>query len=68
MNELVPPLSNLKMNLGEVDEELGAKDFYGKVIEHAEERGYIHVVRFTSVPPEVSAYFQSHRQHGKTLV
>jgi adenylate cyclase len=57
-------LTNLKMNLGEVDEKLAARDLYGKVMGRSGEDGQAHVVRFTSVPPEVDAYFQSHRQHG----
>ncbi len=62
-------LTNLKMNLGDVDENLGARDFYGKVIERSGENGQTHVIRFTSLPPEVDAYFQSHRQHAaKPLV
>ena len=60
----VSPLTNIKMNLDDVDEELGAKDFYGKVIEQPVEHQSAHLVRFTAIPPEVSAYFQSHRQHA----
>jgi adenylate cyclase len=58
------PLTNIKMNLDDVDEELGGKDFFGKVIEQPGEHQCAHVVRFTAIPPEVSAYFQSHRQHA----
>jgi len=57
-------LTNLKMNLGDVDENLSARDFYGKVVERTGENGEGHVIRFTSVPSEVDAYFQSHRQHA----
>jgi class 3 adenylate cyclase len=57
-------LTNLKMNLGDVDESLSARDFYGKVIERSKKNEQPHVVRFTSVPSEVDAYFQSHRQHA----
>jgi PAS domain S-box-containing protein len=57
-------LTNLKMNLGDVDEKLAARDFYGKVIERSGENGQTHVVRFTSVPPEVDAYFQALRQYA----
>ncbi len=53
-------LTNLKMNLGDVDEKLSARDFYGKVIERPGKIGQSHVVRFTSVPSEVDAYFQAH--------
>jgi adenylate cyclase len=53
-------LTNLKMNLGDVDEKLSARDFYGKVIERPGKKGPIQMIRFTSVPPEVDAYFQAH--------
>jgi adenylate cyclase len=59
-------LSNLKMNLGDVYENLANKDFYGKVIEQSAKNSRIHMVRFTSVPSEVDAYFQSHLQHATT--
>jgi adenylate cyclase len=55
-------LSNLKMNLADVDEKLSAKDFYGKVIERSGKKGPTQLIRFTSVPPEVDAYFQAHLQ------
>jgi hypothetical protein len=58
-------LGNLKMNLKDADEQLSTRDFYAKVIERSGEDGQTYVVHFTSVPPEVSAYFQSHRQHAK---
>ena len=60
----VETMVNLKLNLGDVDEKLSARDFYGKVIERSEEKEQTHLVHFTSVPPEVDAYFQSHRQHA----
>jgi len=63
---LLEPMTNLKMNLGDVDGKLSAKDFYGKVIQGPEGNGQTHLVRFTSVSPEVDAYFQSHRQHADT--
>ena len=53
-------LTNLKMNLGDVDEKLSTRDFYGKVIEPPGKKGDTQLVRFTSVPPEVDAYFQAH--------
>jgi adenylate cyclase len=56
-------LTNLKMNIEDVDEKLSTSNFYGKVIESLEEIEHTHLVCFTSVPPEVDAYFQSHRQH-----
>jgi adenylate cyclase len=60
-------LTNLKMNLMDVDENLLIKDFYGKVVENSVQKEKIHLVRFTSVPSEVDAYFQSHRQHAAKL-
>jgi class 3 adenylate cyclase len=59
LNEPVEPLTNLKMNLLDVPEELAARDFYGKVIEHLGESKQTGVIRFTSVPPEVGGYFQA---------
>ncbi len=60
----VSVLTNLKMNLGDVDEKLSARDFYGKVIERPGKKGPAQLIRFTSVPPEVDAYFQAHLQHA----
>jgi len=57
-------LANLKMNLKDVDEKLLVKDFYGKVIRRSMEKGPTQLVRFTSVPPEVDAYFQAHLQYA----
>jgi hypothetical protein len=56
--------SNLKMGLVEVDEKLSARHFYGKVIQQSEENGKMYTVRFTSVPPEIDAYFQAHLHHA----
>jgi adenylate cyclase len=62
--EPVELFTNLKMNLGDVYEELAVKDFYGKVMERLGENGNSYLVRFTSVPPEVVSYFQAHQQHA----
>ena len=51
-------MTNLKMNLSDVNEKLSARDFYGKVIRCSKEDAKASV-RFTSVPPEVDAYFQA---------
>jgi class 3 adenylate cyclase len=64
LDEPIDMLTNLKMNLIDVDEQLSSKDLYGKVIERSKENNQIHLVRFTSVPPEVDAHFQSHRRHA----
>jgi len=63
LHEPLEPLANLKMNLGDVGDKLSIKAFYGKVIQCSKDDKLTHVVRFTSVPPEVDAYFHSHRQH-----
>ena len=60
-------LANLKMNLRDVDENLANKYFYGKVIQNTGKREKIYLIRFTAVPPEIDAYFQSHRQHSAKL-
>jgi hypothetical protein len=64
LTEPLALLANMNMNLGDVDEELAAKNFYGKVIEQSGEQANIHLVRFTAVPPEISAYFQALRQYA----
>lgn len=58
-------MTNLKINLKDVEAELDGKDLYGKVISCSENDKHSHLIRFTSVPPEVDAYFQSHRQHAE---
>jgi adenylate cyclase len=64
LTEPLALLANMKMNLGDVDEELAAKDFYGKVIEQSRKQANTCLVRFTAVPPEISAYFQALRQYA----
>jgi class 3 adenylate cyclase len=64
LEEPLELLTNLKMNIGDVDEKLSTRDFYGKVTDRLEKIEDTHVVCFTSIPPEVDAYFQSHRQHA----
>ena len=54
--------TNFKMNLLDVEDELRSKDFYGKLIEQSGDRKY--VIRFTSIPPEISSYFHAFRKHG----
>ena len=57
-------MTNLKLNLEAVDETLSSRNFYGKVIKSSGDGGQNHLVRFTSVPSEVDAYFQAHRQYA----
>jgi adenylate cyclase len=56
----ISALTNLKMTLRDVDERLSARDFYGKVVVRSEKKGPAQLIRFTSVPPEIDAYFQAH--------
>jgi len=62
----VEMMTNIKMNLGAVDSKLSDKDFYGKVVKRSNERRRAFVVRFTSVPPEIDAYFLAHQQYAKS--
>lgn len=64
MESPVELFSNIKMNLVDVTEELASRDFYGKVVERTHETENRYIVRFTSVPPEVAAYFQALRQYA----
>ena len=57
-------LTNLKMNLVDVDEKLSARDFYGKVTRASDDKS--HIVHFTSVPPEVDSYFQALQKYAAT--
>lgn len=51
--------TDLKMNLSGVDQGLSTKSFYGKIIRLSDENEMFYTVRFTSVPPEIEAYFQA---------
>ena len=64
LGEPIEIMTNLRMNLRDVEENLSVRDFYGKVVKRSEEKKLIHVIRFTSVPPEVDAYFQALLQYG----
>jgi hypothetical protein len=48
LNEPVSPLTNLKMNLLDVDEDLGTKDFYGKVIKPSKGSTYKFLTMMTT--------------------
>ena len=58
------PMTNVKMNLEDVDETLAVRNFYGKVTRAVEGEARTYVLHFTSVPPEVDAYFQAHLRHA----
>jgi adenylate cyclase len=61
----VDMMTNLKMSLLDVDETLLTRDVYGKVIKRSEENKPNYLIRFTSIPPEVDAYFHAFRQHAE---
>jgi len=56
-----PPelLTNLKLNLVDVSEELSRKDFYGKVVGRSNTEPSVCSVRFTALPPGIDGYFQA---------
>jgi len=58
------PLMNLRLNLCDVSEVLSQKDFFGKIIKDSSRDKQTYILRFTSVPPEISAYFQALCQYG----
>ncbi len=66
LGDPVEMMTNVKMNLVDVDENLSARNFYGKVIKRSRENGPTHVIHFTSVPPEINAYYNAFRQHAAT--
>jgi len=68
LDETVEPLTNLKMNLADAHDKLATKDFYGKVIDRSVEKAFIHTIRFTSVSPEVDAYFHALLRYGTKTV
>lgn len=69
--EIVPrgelsAMSDLRMNLIDVDGALAQREFYGKIVRAPAAPGEPAVVRFTSLPPEVDAYFQALRRCART--
>ncbi len=61
-------LTNLKLKLKDVDEQLSERIFYGKVIKHTAEKENTYIVSFTSLPSEVDAYFQACRQYDAVTI
>ena len=59
LKQSVDTMTNLKINLSNVPSKLAARDVYAKVVQHSGGKVHSHVVRFTSVPPEIDAYFQA---------
>ncbi len=64
LGDTVELMTNLKLKLKDVDEQLSAKDFYGKVIKRHGEKKHTYMVSFTSLPSEIDAYFQACRQYA----
>ncbi len=58
------PLTNLKLNLLDVSGDLSQKDFFGKIIKDTPGNKHTYILRYTSVPPELSAYFQAICQYA----
>ncbi|MFC1886279.1 hypothetical protein ACFLZM_04415, partial [Thermodesulfobacteriota bacterium] len=65
LNDRFDVMTNLKMNLVDVDEKLSVRGFYGKVIRYTDGMENCHQVHFTAIPPEVDAYFQAMRQFSE---
>jgi class 3 adenylate cyclase len=61
----VKSMTNLKMNLVDVEENIARRDFYGKVIKRSSDQERFHIIHFTSIPPEIDAYFHAFRQHAE---
>lgn len=60
-------LTDLKFNLTDVSDTLSSKDFFGKVAISCGEGKMHYRLRFTSIPPEVSAYFQAVCRYGTQM-
>lgn len=54
----VPMMTNLKMNLAQVDDRLSSAHFYCKVTGLSEKNENVCTVKFTAVPAEIEAFFQ----------
>jgi len=67
LNRSLELFTDMKMNLADVYEELTTKDFYGKVTAQTLKDENNYLVRFTSLPPEVTAYFQAHQKHAQMI-
>ncbi len=61
MNLQIPQdlMTNLRINLAEVSEELSRKDIYGKIIKSSMVQGENNLIHFTALPSEIDAYFQA---------
>lgn len=64
LKTVLEPMTNLKLNLCDVRDDLSQRDFFAKIIKVSSEDKQTYILRFTSVPPEISAYFQALCQYG----
>ena len=62
LNPSVQAMANLQLELAGVNKALFAKPFYGKVVQSNDDEGGKHLIRFTSIPPEIDAFFEAHLQ------
>jgi adenylate cyclase len=67
LNRSLELFTDMKMNLKDVYEELTTKDFYGKVTAQILKDENNYLIRFTSLPPEVTAYFQAHQKYAQMI-
>jgi hypothetical protein len=67
LNRSLELFTDMKMNLKDVYEELTTKDFYGKVTAQTLKDENNYLIRFTSLPPEVTAYFQAHQKYAQMI-
>ena len=60
------PLTNIKINLSDVSEDLAHRDFYGKILECSGDETSICKISFTALPPGIDGYFQAILTQGVT--
>jgi len=68
LNHPVPAMTNLQMELAGVNNALFSKPFYGKVVPSSDEKETMQMIRFTSIPPVIDAFFQAHLQYATECV
>ncbi len=64
MDQSIESMTNLRLNLTDVETFLAAKKFYAKVIRQTSDNPQRHLIRFTSLPAEVDAFLQAVRKLG----
>jgi len=65
IDEPINLMTNLKLNLADVDSELSTKNFYGKVTGKISGSNNCIILTFTSLLPEINSYFQAFRKYAK---